>query len=152
PSFAQEPLRLLDQQAPDRAAYNRAVPFRLSGALDVAAAQAALSAIAQRHEVLRATFPLIDGEPRQRIAPAGPIHLPVVDLQSLSQPERERRVRELAQEQAQQPFDLAQGPLWRAALLCLTPAEHVLLLTLHHIIFDGWSKAVLIREFAALYG
>ena len=151
-SFAQERLWFLDQMDPGGSAYNIPVAVRLDGELGVAALAAALAAVVERHEVLRSSFPTVLGRPVAEIAPpALPslIALPVVDLAGLPDPETEAR--RLARREAGRPFDLARGPLVRSALLRLGPAAHVALLTFHHIVFDGGSAGVLVRELTALY-
>ncbi|HZJ71508.1 MAG TPA: amino acid adenylation domain-containing protein, partial [Planctomycetota bacterium] len=105
----------------------------------------------ERHESLRTRFPVVEGRPRQVIAPPFELRLDVSDLTPLDAPARERERARLAAEEAERPFDLAAGPLIRARLAVLGPAEHVLLLTLHHVICDGWSLGVLFRELAELY-
>ncbi|MFL6289705.1 MAG: amino acid adenylation domain-containing protein, partial [Thermoanaerobaculia bacterium] len=145
-SFAQERLWFLDQLGGEETAYNLPSPLRLRGALSVPALAAALDALADRHESLRTTFSLSpDGAVLQRIAPEAGLPLPVVD--GLSDAEALR----LAVEDARRPFDLQAGPLLRAALLRLGAEDHVLLLTMHHIVSDGWSMRVLLRELRALY-
>ncbi|HVF55943.1 MAG TPA: condensation domain-containing protein, partial [Pyrinomonadaceae bacterium] len=121
------------------------------GALDVAALERTLSEIVRRHEVLRTTFTVIDGEPTQVIHDAAPVSLPVNDLSQMDESEREAAAARLAKEEAARPFDLEAGPLVRAGLLKLGEQEHVCLLTMHHIVSDGWSMGVLINEVAALY-
>ncbi|WP_447980424.1 amino acid adenylation domain-containing protein [Candidatus Nitrospira bockiana] len=150
-SFAQQRLWFLAQLEPAGASYNVPAAVRLTGALDRAALEHAFTEIVRRHEVLRATFPLLDGQPAQVIAPAQPVHLSIVDLGHLPEAEREAAVQRLAKEEARRPFDLMNGPLLRAGLLRLGEREHVLLLTLHHIVADGWSMNVLAKELAALY-
>src|SRR5262249_18306608 len=110
-----------------------------------------LSEIVRRHEVLRTTFAEVDGQPMQVIAPPRPVSLPVIDLSSLSAWRKEAQVKRLMKEETEQPFDLQRGPLLRVRLVKLSASEHVLLLTLHHIICDGWSMGVLISEVATLY-
>ena len=144
-SYAQEPLWFLDQLAPGRTAYNLPSAYRLRGPLDVAALDRALTALVARHESLRTTFPSAGGLPRQRVGPP-PASVLAVDAGS-----SEADARRLAGEEAARPFDLAGGPLFRARLLRLAPAEHVLLLTAHHIVFDAWSTDVVLRELSALY-
>ena len=150
-SFAQERLWFLDQLEPGGAAYNIPGALRLSGPLDLAVLERALSEIARRHEVLRTTLTLEGGRPVQVIAPATPVSLPLVSLRALDEQEREAEVRRLAEEEARRPFDLAAGPLVRARMLALAADEHVLLFTMHHVVSDGWSRAILIEELAALY-
>ena len=136
---------------PSRPWYNSGCALRLSGPLDVAALGASLDAIVRRHAILRTTFPVVGGEPQQVIAAAAALPLPVVDLSALPPDAREARARQLAEEETRQPFDLGRGPLLRASLLRLEPQDHLLVLALHHIIFDGWSQGVLLRELAACY-
>jgi aspartate racemase len=115
------------------------------------ALEQSLNDIIRRHESLRTTFPAVDGRPVQAIAPALTFRLPLIDLGELPEPERQTEVWRLITESARWPFDLAQGPLFRAALLRLAEEEHILLLTVHHIVSDGWSMGVLLREISALY-
>jgi len=150
-SFAQERLWFLDQLGPGNTAYGIPVAYRLQGSLDVAALEWSLNEIVRRHEVPRTTFAVVDGRPVQVIAPEMRLTLPVEDLRGLPEAEQEAEVERWATEEAQHPFDLAQGPLLRAALLRLDEEEHVLLLTMHHIVSDGWSMGVFNRELAALY-
>jgi amino acid adenylation domain-containing protein len=151
-SFAQQRLWFLDQLEPGSAAYNVPGAVRLTGALDVPVLERALAEIVRRHETLRTRFPAGDGEPSQVIDPAGPVSIPVQDLRDLPVDAREAEARRIAGEEARAPFDLARGPLLRARLLRLGDAEHTLLFTLHHVVSDGWSMGILVREVSALYG
>ncbi len=153
-SWAQQRLWFIDQlDHAAGAAYHIPVALQLKGRLDYTALQATLERIVARHEVLRTTFQEIDGEPRQIIANAGgAFALDLTDLSQLAHAEQQADVRRLVRDQACRPFDLAQGPLIRGELLRLAPDEHVLLLTQHHIVTDGWSIGVLVQEVAALYG
>jgi amino acid adenylation domain-containing protein len=144
-SFAQERLWFIDQLAPQQPVYNLPLSFYLKGALDVAALQQSLNEIVRRHESLRVSFRVVEGRPVQVIAPVLRLELPVTELQD------EAEVRGLAKAEAQQPFDLAQGPLLRGRVLRLSEAEHVLLLTMHHIVSDGWSMGVVYQELTTLY-
>lgn len=144
-SFAQEPLWFLDQLVPEDPFYNMPSAYRLVGALDVGALRRALDEIVARHDVLRTTFPAPGGRPHQRVASPAPVPLEVEAV--ADQAEARRR----AGEEAAAPFDLERGPLLRARLLRLGPHDHVLLLTLHHIVSDGWSTGVLLRELSASY-
>ncbi|MFP2931773.1 amino acid adenylation domain-containing protein, partial [Pyxidicoccus sp. 3LG] len=149
-SFAQQRLWFLEQLQPGPA-YNMPSPVRLTGALDVAALERALEALIQRHESLRTTFASHQGEPVQVIHPVSTFRLPVVELGSLPAGQREAEAHRLATDDAGRPFDLSEGPLFRASLLKLAPEDHVLLLTMHHIVSDGWSMGILIRELTSLY-
>src|SRR5947207_3885670 len=150
-SFAQQRLWFLDQLNPGSAAYNVPVAVHLSGALDVSALERALSEIMRRHESLRTTFLEVDGEPLQLITEPQPLSLPLTDLSHLPETEREAEAQRLITAEAAVPFDLAHGPVVRAALLKLDQNEHIALLTMHHIVSDGWSMGVLVREVRALY-
>ncbi|HSF42104.1 MAG TPA: amino acid adenylation domain-containing protein, partial [Thermoanaerobaculia bacterium] len=150
-SFAQERLWFLHELMPESVAYNIPAALRLSGRLDPGALRRTFEEIALRQESLRTTFRLADGRPVQWITPAGPWPLPVVDLAALGPEEREREARHRAAEEAALPFDLAAGPLVRTMLLRLSPEEHILALTAHHAVFDGWSLGILSREMGGLY-
>ncbi|WP_164003036.1 non-ribosomal peptide synthetase, partial [Pyxidicoccus caerfyrddinensis] len=150
-SFAQQRLWFLDQLIPDSTLYNMPAPLRLEGTLDTAALERSLSELVRRHEVLRTSFPEEAGQPLQVIAPPAPLPLERVDLSALPADEREAEARRLIEAECRKPFSLAQGPLLRALLLKLDAQQHMLLLNLHHIVSDGWSMGVLVREVAALY-
>ncbi|HEX8459415.1 MAG TPA: amino acid adenylation domain-containing protein, partial [Pyrinomonadaceae bacterium] len=150
-SYAQQRLWFLDQLEPGSAAYNIPAAVRLTGALDVSALERAMGEVVRRHEVLRTTFHLREGEPVQVVHDAPTMTLPITDLSQLSEDGREAEALRLAGEAARRPFDLETGPLVRAELLWLNVEEHVLLLTMHHIVSDGWSLSVLVEEVAALY-
>ena len=150
-SFAQQRLWFFDQFEPGSPFYNIPAAVRLKGALDADALARALGEIVRRHESLRTTFAVRDGQPVQVIAPVGRVTMPVVDLTDRPGPAREPEARRLAAEEARTGFDLTRGPLLRARLLRLDEREHILLLTMHHIISDGWSIGVLVRELTLLY-
>ena len=150
-SFAQERLWFLDQLFPGSPLYNIPAALRLSGALDVEALTRGLNEIVARHESLRTTIVAVDGQPLQFIDRRASVSLPVVDLGGLPQSEREGRARRLVEEEARRPFDLARGPLLRAGLLRLDEEDHVLLLTMHHIVSDEWSSGIFYGELATLY-
>ncbi|HEY0784027.1 MAG TPA: condensation domain-containing protein, partial [Thermoanaerobaculia bacterium] len=149
--FAQERLWFLDRLQPASAQYNLPAALKLLGALSVPALARAFAAIVERHAPLRATFRESVRGPRQTIAPRLEVGLPVVDLTALPAARRERETVRLQAEEARRPFDLACGPLLRTALLALEAESWLLLVTLHHIVSDGWSIGVLVRECAALY-
>ncbi|AKT41198.1 hybrid non-ribosomal peptide synthetase/type I polyketide synthase [Chondromyces crocatus] len=150
-SFAQQRLWFLDQFEPGIAAYHISESVRLRGPLDLAAFRGSLSEVVCRHESLRTTFAVVGGEPVQVVAEVLTLEVPLTDLGELSEAAREATVRERVVDEANRPFDLASGPLLRAHLFRLAPEEHVLLLTVHHIVADGWSMGVLIQEMVALY-
>ena len=150
-SFAQERLWFIDQLQPGNAAYAMPMAVRLSGPLSPPAVAGALTAVAARHEALRTSFPAHGGRARQEIALPAPVTLPLVDLGGLPEAAREAAAARLTAEEARRPFDLARGPLVRARLVRLAAAEHLLLLTLHHIVTDGWSMGILVTELAAGY-
>ncbi|HEX7243883.1 MAG TPA: amino acid adenylation domain-containing protein, partial [Longimicrobiaceae bacterium] len=137
-SFAQARLWFIDRLEPGSAAYNMAFPLRLRGALDVRSLAGALTELARRHESLRTVFAAEDGEPVQVVLPAAPVLLPVADLGALPEGAREAEARRLAAEDAARPFDLARGPLLRTTLVRAGEGEHLLLVSLHHIVSDGW--------------
>ncbi len=151
-SFAQERLWFLDQLEPGSSAYNMPAAVRLSGRLKVAALAAILGEIGRRHEVLRTIFPAIAGRPFQDIGPVPGLPVPVVDLGAQAPPLAERESARLAAAEARRPFSLDRGPLFRPRLLRLTADEHLLLLTMHHIVSDGGSLGIMLRELTALYG
>ncbi len=150
-SFAQQRLWFLDQLEPGTPLYNIASAIRLEGTLNVIALLDSLNELLRRHEILRTSFTSLDGQAHQKIAPALSLPLPVTDLQCLPEAQREAEALRLAQEEALRPFDLSQDPLIRARLIKLDNQDHVMLLTLHHIISDGWSTNVIVNEIAALY-
>jgi amino acid adenylation domain-containing protein len=151
-SFAQQRLWFLDQWNQGNAAYNIAEALRLTGRLNVMALEQTFNEIVRRHEVLRTTFPSVEGRAAQVIAPSLLLPLPVVNLDELDEAAREAEALRLARAEAERPFDLSRGPLVRVSLLRLSEEEHILLFNMHHIISDGWSIGVLINEVAALYG
>lgn len=159
-SFAQQRLWFLEQLDPDRCAYNMPAVLRIQGPLDRAALQASLDEIIRRHEALRTVFPSRQGQPYQRILPAGQCPLAVVDLTdeasdqpSSDQPsnDQRRQIGRYAKAEETTPFDLEAGPLIRGKLLRCADDDWVLLLTMHHIVSDGWSIPILTRELAELY-
>ncbi len=156
-SFSQQRLWFLFQLEPENTAYNIATGGKLQGPLDVEALSRSLSVLIARHESLRTTFGNQDGRPFVRVDPHGPpgrmatLPLNCIDLSSLEPGERARQARLIASAEAERPFELGTGPLFRALLLRSSPREHALLLTMHHIVSDGWSMGVLFKELSALY-
>ncbi|HSU83943.1 MAG TPA: amino acid adenylation domain-containing protein, partial [Thermoanaerobaculia bacterium] len=150
-SFAQERLWFLDRLEARALAYNEAAAFRLEGPLDTAAFRGALDEILLRHESLRTTFPEVDGEAVQVIQPPVPFEIPVIDLRALPRDLHGEEVHRLALSQALRRFSLAHGPLVRGLLMRLGENDHAVLFSFHHIVFDGWSIGVFVRELSALY-
>jgi amino acid adenylation domain-containing protein len=150
-SFAQQRLWFLDQYEPESVLYNIPAALRLTGPLDVAALERSVRELVRRHETLRTTFAVFNGRPFQVIHEPTEWRLHVRDLRRLPPETREAEVARLADAEAQTPFNLARGPLSRVGLLRLAEDEHVLLLTMHHIISDGWSLQILVGELGALY-
>src|ERR1051325_2334580 len=150
-SFAQQRLWFLDQYEPENILYNLPAAIRLNGALDVTALEQSLSEILRRHEALRTTFSIVDDHPVQVINEARDFQLTVIELRESSSEKKEETAARFAAEEARTPFNLAKGPLLRVKLLRLAEDDQVLLLTMHHIISDGWSIKVFIREIGALY-
>src|SRR5262249_17359972 len=138
-SFAQQRLWFLDQLVPGSPVYNIPTAVRLRGPLNVAALGQALNEAARRPEALPATFAVVDGQPLHVSAPALTVQLRVVDLREWPEAEREAEGLRLIRQEAQRPFDLARGPLLRGAFLRVGEEEYVGLLTMHHIVSDGWS-------------
>jgi amino acid adenylation domain-containing protein len=150
-SFAQQRLWLFEQLEPGTVAYNVAAVLDLAGRLDVAALSRSFAEIVKRHEVLRTTFAVVDGSPVQVIEDAVALPLHLHDLTGLAPGARRAASERFAAEEVRRPFDLGSGPLARASLLRLGDEEHVLLVVLHHIVSDGWSVGILMREAAVLY-
>ena len=151
-SFAQRRLWFLDQLVPGNPFYNVDSAIRLRGPLQLPALVGSLREIVARHGALRTTFALVAGQPVQLVHPRLNLAVPVVDLLHLAEPERTREALRLIREEGRRPFDLGRGPLIRCSLLLLAADDHVLVVTLHHIVSDGWSMGVLLRELSALYG
>jgi amino acid adenylation domain-containing protein len=150
-SFSQQRLWFLDQLEPGSPVYNTPFTLRLTGPLNLAALEQSLSEIVRRHEVLRANFRLVQAQPSQLIQPARRLSIPVVDLTALARDEQEEKARKLAQEESQRPFNLSRDNLVRASVLRMAAQDHILLLGTHHIVFDAWSRGILLHELAALY-
>lgn len=150
-SFAQQRLWFLEQLVLGNAFYNIPAAIRLQGNLDCKALQSSFGAIVQRHEALRTNFLKVNGQPTQIIASDVSVSLPVVDLQHLPAQERQLVAARIATEEAGRSFNLATDLLLRVKLLQLDKTEYVVLLNLHHIVADGWSLGILMRELGALY-
>lgn len=148
-SFSQRRLWFLQQLEPDQTSYVVPVAWRLTGPLDMRAASYAINRIVERHETLRTTFGVEAGEPIQIVHPHQPFEVVVEDRSAMGKPDV--TAREAAAVEANTAFDLATGPLFRFRVLQLAPNDHLLLFTTHHIVFDGWSKGIWMREFAAFY-
>jgi amino acid adenylation domain-containing protein len=150
-SHSQQGLWVLNRLMPGSSIYHTPTAARLTGPLDVAALQQALDCIVARHQALRTTFSLIGGTPCQMIAEQLSLELPLIDLGELPEAEREAEAQRRLKQEAMRPFDLSRGPLIRAVLLRLTSSEHILVVTTHHIVTDGWSVGVFHQELTALY-
>jgi hypothetical protein len=148
---AQRRLWILHQLDPESSGSNRPLGLTLTGPLDQSALTETLTELVRRHEALRTVFPSVDGEPVQVVQPPAAVPLQLIDLQDSPPGERTRQADQIAVSEAARPIDLSRGPAVRAVLLRLGPERHVLLLLMHHIVFDGWSQGVLQRELAALY-
>ncbi len=150
-SFAQLRLWFLDQLEPQGAAYTISMAARITGPLEVGIVEKAISEVVRRHEVLRTVFPAANGWPRQEILPTSPVPVEVADLTQNPEDKREELAHQFIATEAHKPFDLAHGPLFRTQLLRISAEDHVLVMTVHHTVFDGWSMSVLWREFGAVY-
>ncbi|MDZ8110306.1 MAG: amino acid adenylation domain-containing protein [Nostoc sp. DedQUE12a] len=150
-SFSQQRLWFIDQLYCGSSFYNIPIVFHIKGQLNTTVLGQSLNAILKRHEIWRTTFKLINGEPVQEITPDLTWHLPIINLEHLSNENWESEVKQLVAKEATKPFNLAKGLLVRATLLRLNQEEHVLLVTMHHIITDGWSCGVFLRELSTLY-
>ena len=150
-SFAQERLWFLDRLDPGSSAYNLAWALRLEGDLRVDLLDGAFRDLVARHEILRTTFVSADGPPAQIVAREGDVGVEVRDLSSVEVGARDEAVRCTAREEASRSFDLAAGPLLRAIVLRLAERESVLLFSMHHVVSDGWSERVLVKELSELY-
>ncbi|MGC2698059.1 MAG: amino acid adenylation domain-containing protein, partial [Candidatus Angelobacter sp.] len=150
-SFSQQRLWFLDQFEPGSAAYNMTMGLRIKGELEINAFRLAIREIVRRHEILRTTYKVQDGETWQEVGKVEDVPVKEEDLSVLKEHEREKRIEEAAREEGQRPFDLENGPVVRVKIVRVEEAEHVLLVTMHHIVSDGWSQDILIREFGVLY-
>ena len=150
-SFAQERLWLAHKLVPDSPMYNLPAVVRLSGPLNTKALERSLDQIRRRHEVLRTSFPFVNGRPGLAIAPSCAVSLEVIDCSAWPEAEREERARQVISAEAQRAFNLEQDWMFRATLLRLSQEDHIFVMTLHHIISDAWSMNILIGELGALY-
>ncbi len=152
-SFAQQRLWFLDQLLPGSALYNVPLSLRLKGALDLQALESALNSLVRRHESLRTIFPAAEKTSYQLILPHLSLHLidNRIDLSHLPLKEAEKITEEIASNEALAPFSLSEGPLLRVKLISLAKEDHALLVTMHHIISDGWSMGVFFKELSSLY-
>ena len=150
-SFAQQRLWFLDQLEPGNSVYNICRAYRLTGPLDIAVLTLSLNEVVRRHEVLRTTFPAVDGRPIQLVAAALRLTVKVIDLQEVTQTERETELLRIAIEEGGQSFDLALGPLLKMALVRISKEDHLLVFTVHQIICDGWSTRIFFRELEKIY-
>ncbi|MDQ3913981.1 MAG: amino acid adenylation domain-containing protein [Actinomycetota bacterium] len=151
-SYGQEQIWFLDQLEPGTPLYNIPFDLHLEGELDGGALQRALEGLALRHEVLRMGFVAVEGEPRAFVTPEPDVELPFVDLTSLPPGEARTEALRLFDDEATTPFDLSRPPLFRGKLVALGPGDHVLLMTFHHIVYDGWTPQIIQSELSALYG
>ncbi len=150
-SFAQQRLWFIDQLVPGGTFYNVSSAVRLQGRLDVSALERTITEVTRRHEVLRTTFQMVDGEPAQVIAPVQPFSLSVKDLSALTEQQQEEELQRLASDFSAQPFNLSEDSLLRVGLVRLGEDSHAVMLGTHHIISDGWSMGVLVKEVVAIY-
>src|ERR1043166_7636145 len=150
-SFAQERLWFIDQLMPRSPAFNVPMAVKLLGSVDVDALQRAVDEIVGRHESLRTTFVTIDGAPSALVADPGNSAIELVDLRSIERPAREIERHRLVEQEILQPFDLSRGPLIRTKLIQCSEQESIFIVTMHHIISDGWSLILFFRELATIY-
>lgn len=150
-SFAQQRLWFLDRLIPANPAYNVRSVVQLDGKLDIALLERCLNVIVSRHEVLRTTFRVVDGRPVQVLSPPAPLPLPIIDITPARSAFPVELATRLAAEEGEQPFDLVRGPLLRVVLVRCHEERHVLVVTMHHIIADGWSVQVFFKELTRLY-
>jgi len=151
-ALAQEPLWFLDQFEPGNPAYHIGAVLRMRDRIKAAALENALQEVVRRQDALRTTFVIVDGSTMQRVAPEVIVPFPVVDLRTLPHAARERPGARVSPRGGTPSFDLTRGPLIRAVLLRLGEEEYWLLLTVHHIVADGWSMRVLLHDVVTLYG
>jgi non-ribosomal peptide synthetase component F len=150
-ALVQEPIWFLHRFASGVPAYNIPLALAVSGPLDYRALQRTFLTIASRHEILRTTFPSIDGQPAQLVEPRAEVALPIVDLEEVEGCRLDSLRQRLIDRESRRVFDIERGPLWRCLILRRSTEEHALVLTVHHLIFDGWSRGVLLGEFTTCY-
>ncbi|HEX8185064.1 MAG TPA: condensation domain-containing protein, partial [Blastocatellia bacterium] len=150
-SFAQQRLWFLDQLVPGSPAYNVPAAVRLTGSLNVATLKRALDEVIRRHEILRTSFSTQEGQPVQVISESVENRLPVIDLRDLSEQQRQQQAEEIAREESQRAFELSKGPMMRARLVRVGEQEQILVVVIHHIVSDGWSVGIMIKEMAEIY-
>lgn len=150
-SFQQQRLWFLHQLEPDAATYTMSVALELTGTLHIQALEQSLTLLVQRHEPLRTCFPTLNEQPFQHILPPMPLRLVLLDLSLLTADACQKEIRLLLKRQVRRSVSLAAGPLFRQSLLRLAPQRHVLILIMHHTIYDGLSLNILLRELAAFY-
>jgi len=150
-SFSQQRLWLLHETEMRGSGYNLPAAISFKGELKIGVLQDCLTEIVRRHQALRTTFAMVEGDLAQIVVQLRPVAASLVDLSELPDASRRLQVKRLIQIEAEQPFDLANGPLWRAGLVRLSEREHIVMITLHHIVCDAWSIGILVQEFGALY-
>jgi Condensation domain/Thioesterase domain/Phosphopantetheine attachment site/AMP-binding enzyme C-terminal domain len=150
-SIAQRRFWLLDQLYPGNPALSIPLAVQINGPLDVGVLKRALNAIVARHEILRTTFAMVEGEPKQIIKPEVPLELGIIDLQDVPAEKRQQRLDEEMVVEAARPLSLSRAPIFRTVLLRFAPNDNVLMLTLHHIVGDGWSNGIVVREVGVFY-
>jgi len=150
-SYAQELLWLLSQVFDDGIAYNAPGAFQLEGPLDLNALAAALQALTERHEILRTTYKLIDGRPMQLVGPVVPVDVNLVDLRSLSADERDAEAQRTLTQESRFRFDLVSGPVMRVTVIRMSEMDHILMVNMHHVATDGYSRTAIYRDLTAMY-
>ena len=150
-SFSQQRLWVMDQLVPESALYNIAAVFEIEGTMDLEIFQRCVDELYRRHEILRTVYPSIHGQPHAVILPPGPLQVSVFEFRRVGASTRRLWIEHEAQLEAQMPFNLAEGPLIRLELGCFSPTDHVLIVCMHHIITDGWSADLFVRELSRLY-
>jgi hypothetical protein len=150
-SYAQELLWLLSQVFDDGIAYNAPGAFQLQGPLDLEVLARAFAALTERHEILRTTYQVIDGKPTQNVGPVQPVELNVVDLRATPADERDDEAQRILKEESRFRFDLVEGPVMRVTVIQLSQKDHILMVNMHHVATDGYSRTAIYRDLTALY-